>query len=73
MAVAHQTIAPRPPPLAHSSWRLWLRQNLFANRTSSLTTITLLLLGLWLLPQLWSLLGCGERKIPAHHFWTLPL
>ena len=54
MAVAHQTIAPRPPPLAHSSWRLWLRQNLFANRTSSLTTITLLLLGLWLLPQLWS-------------------
>ena len=54
MTISLQNIAPRTPPVGHTSWRLWLRQNLFANRTSSVTTLTLLVLGLWLLPQLWS-------------------
>ena len=54
MAISLQNIAPKTPPVSHTSWRLWLRQNLFANRTSAVTTVSLLLLGLWLLPQLWS-------------------
>ena len=54
MAISLHNIAPRTPPVSHTSWRLWLRQNLFANRTSTVTSVSLLLLGLWLLPQLWS-------------------
>ena len=54
MAISLNNIAPRTPPVSHTSWRLWLRQNLFANRTSTVTSVSLLLLGLWLLPQLWS-------------------
>ena len=54
MTISLHHIAPRTPPVGHTSWRLWLRPNLFADRTGRATPLTLLVLGLWLLPQLWS-------------------
>lgn len=52
-AVLHEPIAPRPSPVAQSGPLVWLRRNLFADWRSTLTTLFVFGLLLWLLPGLW--------------------
>ncbi len=54
MSASFTPIAPRPAPVKTEGLVPWIRRNLFGNLPSSIVTLALLGLALWLLPQLFS-------------------